>query len=144
MKTADRENLNCRATMPSNRAHGAAGQNRSCSLKWAVKQEKLRPSQKCFFLTSPFIEQAGERRDKPACCRGCKSPTGKESSESILASSLAGDTVRCRLKRRQRYRWAGLLSFEKPMEQDADSIPRGGRQYSNHASREWIARSCVV
>jgi len=20
----------------------------------------------------------GERRDKPACCRGCKSPTGKE------------------------------------------------------------------
>src|SRR5215471_5996187 len=22
--------------------------------------------------------QTGERRDKPACCRGCKSPTGKE------------------------------------------------------------------
>jgi hypothetical protein len=22
--------------------------------------------------------QSGERRDKPACCRGCKSPTGKE------------------------------------------------------------------
>src|SRR5262249_33847678 len=22
--------------------------------------------------------QFGERRDKPACCRGCKSPTGKE------------------------------------------------------------------
>ena len=21
---------------------------------------------------------SGERRDKPACCRGCKSPTGKE------------------------------------------------------------------
>src|ERR1700687_5393419 len=30
------------------------------------------------------------------------------------------------------------------MEQDADSIPRGGRQYGNHAKREWIARSCVV
>jgi hypothetical protein len=41
---------------------------------------------------------------------------GKESSESILASSLAGDIARCRLKRRQRYWWDGLLSFEKPME----------------------------
>jgi hypothetical protein len=70
--------------------------------------------------------------------------TGKESSESILASSLAGDIARYRLKRRQRYRWAGLLSFEKPMEQDADSVPMGGRQHSNHDNREWIARSCVV
>jgi hypothetical protein len=58
--------------------------------------------------------------------------TGKESSESILASSLAGDIARYRLKRRQRYWWAGLLSFEKPMEQDADSVPMGGRQHSNH------------
>src|SRR5216684_2284589 len=33
---------------------------------------------------------------------------GKESSESILASSLAGDIARRRLKRRQRYRWDGL------------------------------------
>jgi len=30
------------------------------------------------------------------------------------------------------------------MEQDADSVPSGGRQHSNHAIREWIARSCVV
>src|SRR5215469_3180982 len=82
--------------------------------------------------------------EQPACCRGRKSPTGKENSESILALSLAGDIARCRLKRRQRYRWAGLLSFEKPMEQDADSVPRGGRQHSNHANREWLARSCVV
>ena len=42
-----------------------------------------------------------------------KSPTGKENSESILASSLAGGIVRCHLKRRQRYQWAGLLSFRK-------------------------------
>jgi len=28
------------------------------------------------------------------------------------------------------------LSFEKPMEQDADSIPSGGRQNVNHANRE--------
>src|SRR5260370_42648633 len=49
----------------------------------------------------------------------------KGSSESILASSLAGDIARCRLKRRQRYRWAGGLSFEKPMEQDAEHDPSG-------------------
>jgi hypothetical protein len=75
---------------------------------------------------------------------GMKEPYRKGSSESILASSLAGDIARYRLKRRQRYWWAGLLSFEKPMEQDADSIPRGGRQHDNHVSREWIVRSCVV
>ncbi len=27
------------------------------------------------------------------------------------------------MKRRQRYQWVGLLSFEKPMDQDADSVP---------------------
>src|SRR6267143_4926209 len=71
-------------------------------------------------------------------------PYRKGDSESILASSLAGDTARYHLKRRQRYWWAGLLSFEKPMEQDADSIPSGGRQHDNHINREWIVRSCVV
>jgi len=40
-------------------------------------------------------------------------PYRKGESESILASSLAGDIARYRLKRRQRYLWAGLLSFEK-------------------------------
>ena len=69
---------------------------------------------------------------------GAERALQERSSESILASSLAGDIVRCRLKRRQRYRWAGLLSCEKPMDQDADSIPRGGRQHNSHASREWI------
>src|SRR5438045_8821164 len=43
-------------TWPRNRAHGAVGQNRSCSIKWAAKQEKFRPMQKCFFLTA-FIER---------------------------------------------------------------------------------------
>jgi len=28
--------------------------------------------------------QSGERRDKPACCRGCKSPTGKETANPSL------------------------------------------------------------
>jgi hypothetical protein len=67
-----------------------------------------------------------------------KEPYGKGSSESILASSLAGDIARCRLKRRQRYWWAGLLSFEKPMVQGADSVPSGGRQHDDHVIREWL------
>jgi hypothetical protein len=32
------------------------GQNRSRSIKWAEKQEKVQPKEMCFFLTSPFIE----------------------------------------------------------------------------------------
>src|SRR5262245_43596033 len=88
--------------------------------------------------------QLGVRRAKPACCRGCKSPTGKESSESILASSLGGGIARCCLKRRQRHWWAGRLSFEKAAEQGADSLPSVGRQHDNHAKREWIDRPCVV
>jgi len=56
MKTAGRENPNHWAKVSSNRAHGAADQNRSCSIKWAAKQEKVRPLQGCFFLTFLFIE----------------------------------------------------------------------------------------
>ena len=37
----------------------------------------------------------------------------KIGDDSILALSLAGDIARCHSKRRQGYRWAGLLSFEK-------------------------------
>jgi hypothetical protein len=67
-----------------------------------------------------------------------KEPYRKGSSESILASSLAGDIARCRLKRRQRYRWAGLLSFEKPMDQDADSVPVGRKATRQSRYREWL------
>jgi hypothetical protein len=56
MKTAGRENPIHGVTWPRNRAHGAAGQNRSRSIKWAEKQEKFQPKEMCFFLTSPFIE----------------------------------------------------------------------------------------
>jgi len=45
-----------RCTWPRNRAHGAVGQNQSRSIEWAEKQEKFRPKEMCFFLTSPFIE----------------------------------------------------------------------------------------
>ena len=56
MKTAGSGNPNRRATVPSNRAHGAEGQTRSCSITWAAKRENGQPLQMCFFLTSPFIE----------------------------------------------------------------------------------------
>ena len=56
MKTAGRENPNRWGNASSNRAHGADGQNRSCSIMWAAKQENFQPTEMCFFLTSPFIE----------------------------------------------------------------------------------------
>src|ERR1700694_2333736 len=55
MNTDGRENPNHRVTWPRNRAHGAVGQNRSRSIKWAEKQEKFQPKEMCFFLTSTFI-----------------------------------------------------------------------------------------
>src|SRR5271170_8011235 len=57
MKTAGRENPNRWALVPRNRAHGAVGQNRSRSIRWAAKQEKFQPKEKCFFLTPTFIER---------------------------------------------------------------------------------------
>jgi hypothetical protein len=56
MKTASRENPKRWGIVPSNRAHGAVGQNSSRSIRWAAKQEKFQPKEKCFFLTSTFIE----------------------------------------------------------------------------------------
>jgi hypothetical protein len=56
MKTADRENPNRWANVSRNRAHGATGQNRPCSFKWAGKQEKFQPREMFFYLTFPFIE----------------------------------------------------------------------------------------
>jgi hypothetical protein len=56
MKTTGRKNPNHGATLPRNRADGAVGQDRSRSIRRAAKQEKLRPQEKCFFLTLPFME----------------------------------------------------------------------------------------
>ena len=50
MKTAGREKPKPRAKAPRNRAHGALGQNRSRSIKWAEKQEKFQPEEMSFFL----------------------------------------------------------------------------------------------
>src|ERR1700683_4921242 len=60
MKTAGRENPNRGVAWPCNRAHGAVGQNKSRSIKWAEKQEKFQPKETCFFLHSPFIELTRE------------------------------------------------------------------------------------
>jgi hypothetical protein len=62
MKTAGSENPNHGGTLPRNRAHGAVGQNKSLSIKWAEKQEKLQPKEMCFFLTSPFIDASSTGR----------------------------------------------------------------------------------
>jgi hypothetical protein len=56
MKTAERRTPNRWATVPRNRAHGAVGQNKTRSIKWAAKQEKVQPKEMCFLLTSTFIE----------------------------------------------------------------------------------------
>src|SRR5258706_14567557 len=59
MKTAERETPNRRPQCVANRADGAASHYRSCSIMWAAKQENFQPAEKCFFLTSPFIELTG-------------------------------------------------------------------------------------
>jgi hypothetical protein len=46
----------------------------------------------------------------------------KGESDSIWASSLAASLVRNGSKRRQRDQWAGRSSFEKRVDQDADSL----------------------
>ena len=66
MKTAGRENPNRWGNASSNRAPGAEVQNRSCSIMWAGKQEKVRPLQECFFLTFLFIEQIRSHDAPPA------------------------------------------------------------------------------
>jgi hypothetical protein len=53
---------------------------------------------------------------------GMKEPYKKGESDSILAPSLAGSIARCWSKRRQGYRWARRLSFEKRVNQDADLL----------------------
>ena len=75
---------------------------------------------------------------------GMKESYKKGASDSILALSLAGGIARGRLKRRQGYRWAGLLSFEKQQIQDADSLLIGGRHHGCFAiiaSEQSVLRS---
>src|SRR5713101_3843578 len=68
MKTAGRENPNRWATLFSNRAPGAGGQNRSCSITWAAKRGNGQPLERCFFLTSTFIERFSTLKSPRSCC----------------------------------------------------------------------------
>ncbi len=68
----------------------------------------------------------------------------ERSSESILASSLVGVIARWRLKRRQRYQWAGLLSFEKSLFQDADTLTYVEGNTAGRVESRAARRSCVV
>jgi hypothetical protein len=56
MKTADRENPTAGPECPATEHMVSPGQNRSCSFKWAAKQENFQPPGEVFFLTSAFIE----------------------------------------------------------------------------------------
>jgi len=58
-----------------------------------------------------------------------KEPYWKGESDSIWTLSLATAAARFQSKRRQGYRWAGLLSFEKRLDQGADLILGEGRQH---------------
>src|SRR6266849_4882417 len=84
MKTAGRENPNRWTILSSNRAPGAGGQNRSCSIQWAAKQEKFRPMQECFFLTSTFIE----------LIRHWSQVVINSASQCLVWTTIAGKTLR--------------------------------------------------
>jgi len=88
MKTADRENPKRWANVPSNRALGAGGQNKSCSIQWAEKQEKLQPAQKCFFLTSTFIELTRQVELRRSCTSSRYNPAGLTTWPARWRSSL--------------------------------------------------------
>jgi len=76
--------------------------------------------------------------------QGVQVPYRKGDSDSILASSLAGGTVRCRLKRRQRDQWARLLSFVKWVDQDADCMVSSRKAIRQPRYTRVVVRSCVV
>ena len=95
MKTAGRKNPNHGVAWPRNRAHGAEGQNQSRSIKWAEKQEKFRPKEMFFFLTSTFIELIGHwlAKSKPvyvAYANECFDSTLKATSPLLPLLFLEG------------------------------------------------------
>jgi len=88
--------------------------------------------------------QSGERRAKPACCRGCKSPTGKEVANPSWPRVLQGTSRGASRSVDQRHRWAGRLSCEKPVDQDADFIPSRRKATRQPRQSRVDCRSCVV
>jgi hypothetical protein len=91
MKTAGRKNPNHGVAWPRNRAHGAEGQNQSRLIKWAEKQEKFRPKEMCFFLTSTFIELIGSALLTSAFAAGIE--LSQRQNSSLLTTPTAGQTA---------------------------------------------------
>jgi hypothetical protein len=91
MKTADRENPNRWAKVSSNRAHGAAGQNRSCSFMWAAKQETSGRGERFLDFSSPelFSQNSSQECHKS----GSQSLMGWQSFARNLAFSSEFPTV---------------------------------------------------
>src|SRR6266513_1525015 len=83
MKTAGTENPNLRAIVPRSRVHGAEGQNRSCSIRWAAKQKKLRPVDWCFSLTSSFIEPTTRCAESVAPGSATRVVSGEQKTQGL-------------------------------------------------------------
>jgi hypothetical protein len=97
-----------------------------------------------FPTVAPHLARDGllrVRRVKPACCRGCKSPTRKGSSESILTSSLAGDIARCLSKRKPVSPYAAVkATTSPPWRSSRTNLPGPDRL---HAPRWWASTSLL-
>ena len=65
-------------------------------------------------------------------------------SDSILASSLAGGIVRCRLKRRPEALVGGVIELRKVAVQDADSMTSRRKAIRQSRYTRVVVRSCVV
>ena len=55
----------------------------------------------------------GERRDKPACCRGCKSPTGKEVANPSRGAISDGRPYRDSYTKKEKRRKIRLIRFDR-------------------------------
>src|ERR1700737_2748426 len=109
MKTAAREKR--KPDHGVNRAHGAVGQNRSRSIKWAAKQEKVQPEQGCFFLTSPFIELLEVNE-------AMVSMLGYASREELLPMNLGTDIVLDPTRWKQLFEQSGKGGLVEPIEME--------------------------
>ena len=68
----------------------------------------------------------------------------KGESESILAPSLAGGVARCQSKRRQGYRWAGVIELRKTLIGAPNSISDEEGNTAGCVRSRVVSRPCVV
>jgi hypothetical protein len=123
MKTPGRENPTRWAAVPSDRDFGAAGQNRSRSIKWAAKQEKLQPKEMCFFLTSPFIELLRHNRALGTTTPELASNVARFSGHSIYAIVSRVHTGRTPIDRGWRFTPHNLFRKSFLFDPGCTSVP---------------------